>query len=384
LKRKKIIIVYQYFGTSESKWSTRWFDFTQHFINEGYEVTVITSNFIRSDIKKSIFFKSIMIDNVKVKLFPFGDGNNFSVFRRVVNSFFFLLSTIVYLIFVKADNYIFSSGPITAALPLIFKRKRNTILEIRDLWPDGGFEMKKIPRVFSKPLFFIQKKLYESAGKIITCSPSQRKYILNNYPQLLNKIHTIEHGIDFRILDFSLSYNQNESEHKNKYWTVVGTFGFIHNPYKWLELAQNLIKLDQNIKIVLIGSGPLFNDIKSKIYLNKINNIILTGQLSKDELSKWISKSEFCLFTTLNNIIQQTSAPNKIYDYLVFKKPILIDLDMWLLKKYGEIIWKVDFINFNKDDLVSIRHKKANLNFNAIDSYIKQLNRSKLADKYLI
>jgi hypothetical protein len=109
----------------------------------------------------------------------------------------------------------------------------------------------------------------------------------------------------------------------------------------------------------------------------------LTGQLSKEELSKWIAKSEFCLFTTLDNIIQQTSAPNKIYDYLVFKKPILIDLDMWLLKKYGEIIWKVDFTNFNKDDLVSIRHKKVNLNFNAIDCYINELDRNKLADKYL-
>ncbi|MDC0467772.1 glycosyltransferase family 4 protein [Bacteroidia bacterium] len=383
MKKKKIIIVYQYFGTKESKWSTRWFDFSKHFINQGYEVTVITSNFIRSDIKKSIFFKSMMIDNVKVKLFPFGDGNNFSVLRRVVNSFFFLLSTLIYLMFFRADKYIFSSGPITAALPLIFKSKRNTILEIRDLWPDGGFEMKKIPIILSKPLFFIQKKLYKSAGKIITCSPSQRKHILDNYPELHNKIHTVEHGIDYRIMEFSLLHNQNRSELKKKYWIVVGTFGFIHNPYKWIELAQNLIKLDSNINIVLIGSGPLFDDIKSKIYLNKINNIILTGQLSKEELSKWIAKSEFCLFTTLDNIIQQTSAPNKIYDYLVFKKPILIDLDMWLLKKYGEIIWKVDFTNFNKDDLVSIRHKKVNLNFNAIDCYINELDRNKLADKYL-
>ena len=143
MKKKKIIIVYQYFGTKESKWSTRWFDFTQYFINQGYEVTVITSNFIRSDIKKSIFFKSMIIDNVKVKLFPFGDGNNFSVFRRVINSFFFLLSTLIYLIFVKADKYIFSSGPITAALPLIFKSKRNTILEIRDLWPSNYHSKNK-------------------------------------------------------------------------------------------------------------------------------------------------------------------------------------------------------------------------------------------------
>lgn len=50
MNKKKIIIVYQYFGTRKSKWSSRWYDFALELKKNNYEVTVLTSNFIRSDL----------------------------------------------------------------------------------------------------------------------------------------------------------------------------------------------------------------------------------------------------------------------------------------------------------------------------------------------
>ena len=47
---KKLTLVYQYYGTDNSLWSTRWFDFTQILKDEGYLVTVVTSNFIPDSV----------------------------------------------------------------------------------------------------------------------------------------------------------------------------------------------------------------------------------------------------------------------------------------------------------------------------------------------
>lgn len=383
MKKKKIFIIYQYFGSKNSKWSTRWYDFSQEFVANDYDVTVITSNFIRSDFKKVTFFKSFVLDDVQVKLFPFGDGNNLNLPHRIFNSLFFMIFSSIYLFFVKADKYVFSSGPITAAIPIIFKKKNKTILEIRDLWPDGGFVMNKIPSFLSKPLFLIQRIIYNSAGKIITCSPAQLSYINSNYPALRENISCVEHGVDPRILNYATKYNSIKQNNIFKYWVVVATLGYIHDPGKWLKLAKKLNKIDSNIKLVLVGSGPLHKEVSENINKNKINNIILTGQLTKEELSKWIIKAEFCLFTTLENKVQLTSAPNKIYDYIAFKKPILIDLDMWHLNYYNEIIWKVDFVNFSKKHLESIRNKNSKLDKKIFDFYIGRLSRKKLAINYI-
>ena len=294
--RKKIYLVYQYFGTSESKWSTQWYDFTQEFIKQGYEVTVITSNFIRSDLPEARFFKTVIRDNITIKILPFGDGNNLTIPRRIFNSLFFSFFCFIYLAFTTADKYIFSIGPIGAGLPIILKKRDKTILEVRDLWPDGGFAMKKIPIFLTKPLYLIQKIIYSGSGKIFTCSPAQQSYIETRFPILKGRVSCVEHGIDPRVLNYSQT-NRMELSTVQKYWVVVATFGLIHNPMKWLHLAKRLMKIDADIELVLVGSGPLYSKVANTIEEENLFNVKLTGQLSKKGLSDWIRKSEFCLFT---------------------------------------------------------------------------------------
>ena len=117
---------------------------------------------------------------------------------------------------------------------------------------------------------------------------------------------------------------------------------------------------------------------------NNIKNIIMTGQIGKKELSDWISSAELCMFTTLNNLVQRTSCPNKIYDYIVHKKPILIDLDMWILEKYGDVIFKVNFNEFSYEDLNEIRNFIKKINTKSFDKYILNLKRNQLVNKFKI
>lgn len=383
----KITIVYQYFGTSNSKWSTRWYDFALEFKNLGHEVTIITSNFVRSDLPKVSFLKKkIVIDGINIIILPFGDGNNFNIFSRIVRSFFFTIISSISVFFRKTDILICSSGPISAAVPLLVPSKSYKILEVRDLWPHGAFEMKKIPNfsIIKNILFGLEKLLYLKVNKVVTCSPAQKCYLENRYKNILNnKIMTIEHGLDNRSLDYFNNFKKQNVINHEKFWIVSATMGFIHNPYRWLKFSKILATLDDSITLVLIGGGPLFEEIKYLAKKDNLSNIVLTGQISKDEMNTWLNKAEFCLFTTLNNSIQKTCAPNKIYDYLAFEVPILIDIDMWLLEKYSDFIWEVNFKDFKKNDLEFIRNKATKISIKKLKYHKNNLLRANLAARYL-
>jgi hypothetical protein len=46
-------IVYQYFGTHNSAWSTRCYEFAKRWVKAGHKVTVLTSPYDKSDITKN-------------------------------------------------------------------------------------------------------------------------------------------------------------------------------------------------------------------------------------------------------------------------------------------------------------------------------------------
>ena len=101
MAKKKIIIVYQYFGTRKSKWSSRWYDFALELKKNNYEVTVLTSNFIRSDLKKVRYPKKLKIEGINVEILPFGDGNNLTIFNRIINSLLFSFTASLRIFFFK-------------------------------------------------------------------------------------------------------------------------------------------------------------------------------------------------------------------------------------------------------------------------------------------
>lgn len=385
---KKLTLVYQYYGTDESLWSTRWWDYTQILRDKGYTVRVITSNFVRSDLPKiGVIPKKIVLDGIEVLILPFGDGNNHKKLKRLANSIGFALLSTTVCLFRKHDVLVCSSGPITAAVPLIFASSKIKVMEVRDLWPHGAFNMNKIPKyyIIEKILYGLENIIYSKSRFIVTCSPAQSKYLFNKKGYLVkDKLVSIEHGIDDRILaQYQSTLSQNE-EYNIKYWVVVATMGYIHNPMKWVSLAKRLRSIDNNIVLVMIGGGPLFDEVKEMISRENLDNIILTGQVSKIEVSNWLMKSEFALFTTLQNEIQLTSAPNKIYDYLSFEIPILIDLNMWLLDAYGDVVWLVDFDSLDGKDIERLRSMKSRIPKDTFIRIKKELNRNYILNNFLM
>ncbi len=84
----------------------------------------------------------------------------------------------------------------------------------------------------------------------------------------------------------SLSLRKNE---KIKYFTFIGRFEYLKGAHHLPKVATKLL---DNIRIVMIGGGPLEKMIRKEVKRNRVEDkFIFTGMLDSAEVNNWISKS---------------------------------------------------------------------------------------------
>ena len=327
----KILIIYQYFGTPAGSWSTRIYELTKRWVQEGHQVTVVTSPYDKSDIIAKGLVSRQEIEGIKLIVIDSGDSNRFSKMKRVYRAIKFSLMSCYYGFVEPADVIISSSGPITVAIPGLIRhlvKKTPFIFEVRDLWPLGGIVMGKIKnKVVQKGLLWFENYIYSKAIKIVTCSDGQA----NNISKRLGfkeKLNVIPNASDEDLFGgyVELSKAQRNLIGNVPYVLHLGSLGYIHYVSYIIESAQYL----PNLPFVLIGDGAEREMLEEKAKELGLNNVFFLGQMPKKETVAWLSNCELSLFTTLDNEIQDTCSPNKIFDSFAAGKPIIQTTRGWI------------------------------------------------------
>ena len=327
----KILVVYQYFGTPNGSWSTRIYELTRRWVKEGHEVTVITSPYDKSDIKAEGFISRQEVEGIKLIVINSGDSNRFSKLKRVIRALQFSVLSSFYGLKEPADVILCSSGPITVAIPgLLRKLFRGTsfVFEVRDLWPLGGIVMGKIKnKLIQKILLRFERQIYKKAHAIVTCSDGQSENIQKRLG-FESKLHVIPNASDEEVFGIykELSLEQRYLIGDKPYVLHLGSLGFIHNVSYIIEVAQYL----QEMPFVLVGDGAERDFLEEKVAALDLNNVYFLGQMSKKDTVAWLANCELSLFTTLDNEIQDTSSPNKIFDSFAAGKPIVQTTRGWI------------------------------------------------------
>jgi len=391
----KIIVVYQYFGTPNGSWSTRIYELTKRWVGSGNEVIVITSPYDKSDIRSKGYISRQKIDGINLIVIDSGDSNRFSFFKRVFRAITFSIFSSYYAIFLKGDILITSSGPITVGisglLTKIFTSKK-WIFELRDLWPDGGIEMGLIKsRLVIRISRLFEKLIYNKADFIVTASDGQKQALIQKglKPQDIGIIYNAsDNDLFSEFVD--LSQKDLDRIQGRKYFLHIGSLGFIHNVDYIIDAAFNLKSLNSDILIILIGDGNEKLLLQKKVAQLNLNNVLFLGQMPKKAITPWLSNCEGTLFTTLNNKVQNTSSPNKVFDSFAASKPVIQTTEGWLKDLFIESNCGINvnpndpremadaIIEYVKDERLAIQH-----GLNAKELAENKFNRDKLAVKYL-
>jgi len=331
----RIIVVYQYFGTPNGSWSTRIYELTKRWVGSGNEVTVITSPYDKSDILPQGYISKQKIDGINLIVIDSGDSNRFSILKRVFRAITFSIISSYYAVFLKGDVLITSSGPITVGISGLLNKlftSKKWIFELRDLWPDGGIEMGLIKgRLVIQMSRLFEKFIYQKADFIVTASDGQKQTLIEK------GLKSQDIGIIYNASDndlfgeqILLSNNDLNIVQDRKYFLHIGSLGFIHNVGYVIDAAYFLNSLDPDILIILIGDGNEKLVLQKKVEQLNLKNVFFLGQMPKKAISPWLSNCVGTLFTTLNNKVQNTSSPNKVFDSFAASKPVIQTTEGWL------------------------------------------------------
>lgn len=235
-----------------------------------------------------------------------------------------------------------TSTPLTVAIPGIFARwvrRKVFIFEVRDLWP----ELPRAMGIIKNPviiglLSLLERFSYKSAHHIVALSPGIRDGILEKGISE-KKISLIPNGCDLDIFSSPSEGWRPQSINNTDFMALyAGTHGIANGLDSVLSAAKEIQRRGRDdIKILLIGEGQSKERLMRRALKDDITNIVFHGAVSKIELTGLMSEANIGLQVLANvPAFYYGTSPNKFFDYISAKLPVLNNYPGWLADLINE------------------------------------------------
>ena len=328
----KIVYFYQYFSTPKGAWGTRVYEFAKNWVEQGHEVTVVTSVFSKSDLKATKLIEDQYFDGIHVKVLNVLIDNKQSFYRRIWTFIQYSVLSSYYALTLKADVVIASSGPITVGLPGLlahYIRGRKLVFETRDLWPEGAIELGIIKNPILKKLsYWFEKQCYKASSYIVTLSPGMTKDIRRRFG--MNRIDDVTNAANISLFSTPLPFPDGNIE-PYSYAIYTGNIGMVNNSYWLFEAAKALRAFGRSdITILLIGEGQQREELVQKAREEGLQNFVRLDLMPKSKLVGYIQHALVSLVPLKGTPVLDTSSPNKFFESLAAGVPVIQNTQGWM------------------------------------------------------
>ncbi|NLW42625.1 MAG: glycosyltransferase family 4 protein [Tissierellia bacterium] len=371
-KENNIWIFHHYATPPNMSGLTRAYNFSKHLMNRGYKCTVFSSAYLHYSNENIIsdrsLFKEIFFNSVRFAFIRTIEYKK-SKILRVLNIFsyywnVFNVSSLYYESNGKPDVIIGSSAHPLAAVAAIKLAKKygcQSIVEVRDLWPESfvayGIVNRKNPLL--KLLYAGEKWIYKNADKLVFTMEGGKDYIIERGWDTdqggsidINKVYHINNGVDLEVFNYNKKnyyFEDEDLDDPNSFKVIyAGSIRLVNNVKSIVEAAFEIKKLGvENIKFIIYGDGSDRAPLEQYCYENDIDNIVFKGFVSKKYIPYILSKSDLNIIHFEQNAIKKYGASlNKMFEYFASGKPTLSDCEFGydLIKKYkcGAVIDNAD------------------------------------------
>ena len=361
----KIVYLHQYFNTPDMPGSIRSFTFANRLVEHGHDVYVLTTRRDKYQSKrKGITFEG----RAKVIWLPVPYFNKMSILRRTISFFQFVYISLFYTLQIKPDLIFATSTPLTVAIPAIVAKKIfhcPMVFEVRDLWPDLIIAMGVVKnRIIIKLMFILEKLSYIYANHVIALAPGIKNGILKcGVPS--EKISFISNGCDLNIINKKVFVDWSPVQKESKFiFAYTGSHGIGNGLDFVLQTALYLKKIDNTkIEIILMGEGSQKKRLKYFADKNNIGGIKFLDPIPKENLSSFFNSVDCgLLISAAVKEFQESTSPNKFFDYCSAGLPVLINYSGWISRLISEnnMGWTVD--DQNPESLANMMIKASELN----------------------
>ncbi len=333
----KIILFHQYFLGKNDPGGSRWNQFSKVFA-ENNAVKVMAGNIHYATgkrVEKNRFYNKTKTDpNITVYRTWTYSGYNTNFLGRLIGYFSYTFSSLLVALFIRrTDMIIITSPPLFIGLTalLLSKLKRIPIVfEVRDLWPESAIATGVVSnRFLISIMFWIEETLYRHAAEIVPLTPAFKENILRRFPEFEHKLTVITNGADFDLFTAGDKNNYVREQYgwgDKKVFSYFGAHGVANDLIQVVEVARRFAD-DENVLFVLIGDGMQKTMLKEQVQKLNLSNIQFIDSVPKSEVVHYINASDVCMAVLKKTDTFKTVYPNKVFDYMSCKKPVLVTID---------------------------------------------------------
>jgi len=203
------------------------------------------------------------------------------------------------------------------------RKKIPRVLEVNSLYIEDEAYRNKLQIKLAK---YDRNKQFQSAKAIITQTESLKKMLEN----IINKpIYVVPNGVDTNKFRPDIASNGIREKLRLKtddtLVTFIGSFREWHGVHQIPVIASDIRKRYNNVKFLLIGSGPLY-DLVNK---TKSDNMFLLGSKEHDIIPQYLAISDILIApfdASKFKFIDKYGFwwnPVKLFEYLSSGKPIV-------------------------------------------------------------
>lgn len=337
------------FDASEKKGGViHYKEMMENLVDLNVDLTLILPQYQNIELYENVFDSKVDVKYINVSFLPKTLG--YILFEVIL---FFIL--IKYFIFSKVDVFYqrttllnFFSG----LLSKIFRVKY--ITELNGLILEEA-KHQGIPSFQIKIINLFHKYNLKIADRIITVTDGIGRIIAERYKLDIEKIEVISNGAND-----TLFFPREKSQKLLKQFNftnndiVIGYLGILTS-WHALEYLMDafLITENTNLKLLIVGDGPLYNKMKIWIEKNNLHNrVIMTGKVEYNQVSEYVSIFDYCYMGISKEPLDGGVSPLKFFEYMASGKPMITsnvpDINYIVEKNELGIIFN------NEKDLVEI------------------------------
>jgi len=331
----RILFLSHYFPPEVNAPATRTYEHCKQWVKMGHQVTVVSCVPHHPMGKAYPGYKNKLVhveykDGIKaIKILTYITANEGFIKRTSNYVFYMVMVTLLAPFLSKADVVISTSPQFFNGLAgyIVSRIKRAPwLLEIRDLWPEsivavGALNNRKLIAVLES----IESFMYRKADFIVPVTNAFKEHIVARGGRQ-ERIEVIRNGVD---LSFFAEQAPDEAYAesigvKGKFVaSYVGTHGMAHGLDVIIEAAE-LLRRREDIVFLMAGEGAERQRLADEISTRQLNNIVMLGQLPKEDMPRLWSVSDASLVLLRKLDLFLTVIPSKIFESMAMKKPIII------------------------------------------------------------
>lgn len=213
-----------------------------------------------------------------------------------------------------------TSTPLSVGLIALFLKKIKKIpyiMEVRDLWPLVPTEMGYVKsKIFQKFLFWLEKKIYENADRIVVLSPPMEEYVRKIVPE--KPILCVPNMSDCEVFFPQNKKNENEPFRV----AYFGSMGKANALERLLQVAEK----HPEIEFWVIGEGSE----KKKLQKIASQNVYFFAGKPKHELNEMLAYVDAFYVSFAEYPSLETCSPNKFFDGIAAGKLCITNTKGWI------------------------------------------------------